>query len=114
MNRPIAQKGGEYRDRKLLDLAHRLHECPNCVEFRPDGLEPAHANCPEFGKGMSIKAGDWAHAALCHTCHAWLDQGKGMDPSDRWTDCEKRQMWERAYWETVRVYWMNGWLKVAA
>lgn len=96
-----------YRDRALLDLAHAVHVCQHCGKHAPSGCEPAHANWSEYGKGAMLKAHDWAHAAMCHECHAALDQGA------HWTRDERRAMWERAFLKTLALYWVNGWLKVA-
>lgn len=95
------------RSRKLLDLAHELHDCTNCGQFSPDGLEPAHENGIEAGKGFGIKSQDNRHAALCHTCHAAYDQGPA-------TKEKKAEMWNRAHKRTFDEYWRRGWLKVAA
>lgn len=102
-----------YRDRKLLDLAHRVNECqlrlPEvCTGYSPDGCEPAHSNQSRHGKGMSIKADDNFHAAACHACHAELDQGR------RFSRSEKMDFWQAGHDRTMALYWRNGWLKVAA
>ena len=94
-----------HRDRKLLDLAHELHECTHCGSYGLDGLEPAHQNGIEAGKGQSIKGQDHRHAALCHRCHALYDSG----PASR---AEKLEMWTRAHLRTFDEYWKRGWLKV--
>jgi hypothetical protein len=96
---------GNYRNRKLLDLAHRVTECQSCGRYT-EGCEPAHANAPGYGKGMGIKAHDWAHAALCHDCHAQIDQGGCLVREER------REKWERAFLKTLALYWANGWLGV--
>lgn len=102
-----------FRDRKLLDLAHRVNECqlrlPEvCTGYSPHGCEPAHSNSQRHGKGMSIKADDCFHVAACHACHAELDQGR------RFTREEKAEFWQAGYDRTMALYWRNGWLKVAA
>lgn len=102
-----------HRDRALLDLAHKLHDCTNCGRFVTEGLEPAHSNWSTHGKGGMRKADDLFHCAVCHTCHSWLDQGIGTDPSGIWQDTEKREMWRYAYDRTQRAYWLNGWVRVA-
>lgn len=103
-----------YRNRKLLDLAHRVQVCQNCGRHT-GGCEPAHENGIESGKGFGIKAHDNRHAALCHDCHAWYDQGRGMDPSKIYTDMkdDKFAMWGRAHRRTYDLYWLEGWLQVA-
>jgi hypothetical protein len=116
--RPLKAKQQPHRDRSLLDLAHMVHECQNCGAHSAHGCEPAHANGAEWGKGMSMKAGDGFHAALCHGCHAWLDSlsAFGADPSDRFSPFrdDRRSMWTAAHFKTMALYWRNGWIKVAA
>ena len=107
------------RSRKLLDLAHSIHECQNCgrwvgTEGMPDGCEPAHENGIAAGKGFGIKSQDNRHAALCHDCHAWYDQGTGRDPSSDWSSSQKPWMFDRAHKRTFDEYWKRGWLKVCA
>ena len=114
INRPIIQKSGEFRSRKLLDLAHRVTICQNCTAYSADGCEPAHSNWGAHGKAKSLKADDCFHAALCHDCHAWLDQGTGFDPSRTFSGAEKLEMWQRAANRTQALYWKSGWLKVVA
>jgi hypothetical protein len=95
------------RNRSLLNLAHHVHECTNCGEYVPSGCEPAHANWSEFGKGAMVKANDHWHAALCHRCHAELDQGMTL------TREERKSLWQRAHIKTMDLYWHKGWIKVA-
>lgn len=94
------------RDRKLLDLAHELHECTNCGRYVVEGLEPAHQNGISAGKGQSIKSHDNRHAALCHDCHLAYDSGTA-------SRAEKFDMWIRAHLKTMDEYWRRGWLRVA-
>lgn len=96
------------RDRKLLDLAHKLNDCTRCGKYVPEGLEPAHSNQSIHGKGAGRKAHDHWHAALCHECHAELDQGSTM------TREEKAWEWAIAHIATWNEYMRRGWLKVAA
>lgn len=105
-----------YRDRGLLDLAHKLDTCTNCGAYSAEGLEPAHENGIVAGKGQSIKSWDNRHAALCHRCHAFYDSGgNGMDPSKMYTPSreDKRELWNRAHKRTYDQYWYRGWLRVA-
>lgn len=91
-----------HRSRALLNLAHRVPVCMNCGRHT-EGCEPAHMNGLESGKGMAIKGNDHLHAALCHWCHSWLDQGGTKpDPSGLYqpTWAEKREMWTRAHLKT--------------
>lgn len=94
-----------YRNRALLNLAHRLNKCPVCGQFSMHGLEPAHSDSQRHGKGTAIKAHDPFHAAMCHDCHGRL-HGGGMDRE------EKQDMWQRAFEATLLAYWENGWLAV--
>lgn len=59
---------------KLLARVRSLN-CVNCGAF---GVQAAHANLQEFGKGMGIKASDAAIMALCQPCHFMLDQSGKM------------------------------------
>jgi hypothetical protein len=86
-----------HRDRPLLDLAHELHDCTNCGRYAVEGLEPAHQNGIEAGKGQSIKGQDHRHAALCN------------GPNK----IEKAEMWTRAHFKTMDEYWRRNWLEVA-
>lgn len=105
-------KHASYRNRALLDLAHRIHECtlsmPGCIGYSVEGCEPCHANWAEFGKGGAQKADDCYFAAGCRHCHQELDQGK------TYTKDEKRDFWMAGYIRTQYVIYQNGWLKVAA
>lgn len=103
------------RARPLLDLAHDLHDCTNCNRWH-EGLDPAHENGIEAGKGQSIKGQDNRHAALCPLCHTWYDSGSvGLDPSGRYEPTweGKSEMWNRAHKRTFDTYWRLGWLTVA-
>lgn len=107
-------KSPEFRNRRLLDLAHREDaECGNCGSEGP--CEPAHSNMMQHGKGKSHKADDVFNAHLCHACHVWLDQGIGMDPTGTWTcdRADKQAMWRRAFDRTLLLMWRRGWIKVA-
>lgn len=108
-------KDPEYRNRKLLDLAHKLTDCqlqlPGiCAMYSEHGCEPAHANNwhPVYGKGGARKAHDIYHCAACHNCHAALDQGKDLSNKDR------QFYWDIGFKRTMLEYLRRGWLKVAA
>ena len=92
-----------YRNRQLLDLAHHL-PCQWCGEGVAS--EPAHSNHQRHGKGMGIKAHDAYFAALCHSCHAELDQGS------RWTREERANIWQSAHDRTMLELWRRGWIRV--
>lgn len=107
-------KDPEYRNRALLDLAHREDsECGNCE--RPGPCEPAHSNMAQHGKAGSHKSHDPFTADLCHDCHAWLDQGIGSDPTGRWSDdrADKQAMWRLAFDRTLLRRWRLGLIKVS-
>lgn len=98
-----------FRSRPLLDLAYELpctaritDQCGNSMS------EPAHANEAIWGKGKSLKAHDFAFAAMCRSCHAELDQGKNMSRESR------QFIWLRGHVETMRQLWERGLLAVAA
>lgn len=104
------------RSRRLLDLAHLTTLCMNCGRMT-EGCEPAHESGIGAGKGFGIKAHDNRHAALCHDCHSWLDQGGAKcDPSGvyAFTREDRRAMWINAHLRTMDHYWAQGWLRVAA
>lgn len=98
-----------YRDRNLLNTAYqfpcflRLH----CCEGGMAG-EPAHSNQAKHGKGGAMKAHDCFFVPACRSCHREYDQGKTM------TRDEKRELWERAYWEFAPKAWESGLWMVAA
>lgn len=110
----LRQREPQYENRRLLDLAHYVQECMNCGKFVPTGCEPAHENSQGGGKGFGTKSHDNRHAALCHECHAWLDQGKGKSPCGVWAGDRggKHAMWVRAHLRTFDLYWRSGWLSV--
>ena len=98
-----------FRSRALLDLAYELPctgritaDCGNSMG------EPAHANEAIWGKGKSLKAHDFAFAAMCRSCHAELDQGSTMSRESR------QFIWLRGHVETMRLLWERGFLRVAA
>jgi hypothetical protein len=109
--RPIIQKFNAFRSKKLTDSA-RGQPCQNC-DAEDDTTVSAHSNWSEHGKGSRIKAADCFIAHLCVRCHAWLDQGSGTDPTGRWQDTDKREMWRAAADKTLLRLFLNGTLKVA-
>ncbi|MFC0677506.1 hypothetical protein ACFFGH_06535 [Lysobacter korlensis] len=96
------------RDRALLDCAYEfqcLLRLPGC---EGGAGEPAHSNQPRHGKGGGLKAHDCFHVPACRSCHREFDQGKTM------TRDEKRELWERAFWEYLPMLWQRELLKVTA
>ena len=73
------------RNRYLLDMA-RGRDCllriPGVCNYNPETTVACHSNQQQHGKGMGIKAHDWATAWGCSSCHAWLDQGMA-DKADK-------------------------------
>jgi len=108
---------GMYRNRKLLDLAHRITFCQNCGTHVHEGCEPGHSNLSEHGKGFRLKAHDCFFAALCSRCHGWLDNsgGLGKDPTGRYTSSrdDKREMFRRAMDSTMLLLWQLELVRVA-
>ena len=95
-----------YRNDRLLK-AVRAFPCQHCN--RQDGtVVAAHSNQLRDGKGRGIKAHDYRIAALCHRCHAELDQGA------RLSRAEREEMWEAAHRKTVGLLFETGLLKVVA
>lgn len=89
------------RDERLRDMCRAL-ECQVCGAAGPDaGVTWAHSNSSTHGKGRGIKASDVYVAAMCHTCHAALDQGKG-------SRAENADTWRRAWARTVREALIRG------
>jgi hypothetical protein len=102
-----------YRNPKLLRLA-RDEACANCGA--EDGtIVAAHSNLSRHGKGKSLKAADCFIAFLCHRCHSWLDQGLGMDSTERYTGtrADKAEMFAAAMDATTLRLWERGRVKVA-
>ena len=97
-----------YRDPRLLALAKGAPCCaPDCS--RQDGtVVAAHANHQEYGKGMGVKAHDWAIAFLCADCH------REYDDDDKMTYAEKYEFFHRAAVRTFGWLLSTGRLKVAA
>jgi hypothetical protein len=99
-----------YRNRKLLDLAHRVQQCQflleGCPGYSIEGCEPAHSNQSAHGKGGSIKAADDQHAAACPYCHRYYDGqlGKVLPRA------EAVRLFNAARARTFALYEKNGWL----
>lgn len=73
--------------------------CTNCG-VQDDTIVCAHSNQEKHGHGRGIKSHSCFVAFLCHRCHAWLDQGIGMDPANLWRDDEKTLMFNDAMHRT--------------
>lgn len=59
-----------------------------CVRCGYPHSQAAHSNFSEHGKGKGIKADDKYTIPLCHNCHQWFDQYRGMGrvESKEWFD----------------------------
>lgn len=84
----------EYIRSNRLLLRCRGLSCQHCGA-RDGTVVAAHSNQAKHGKGRGIKASDQYIAALCHACHAALDQGAHL------TEAERVEMWDRAHAKTV-------------
>lgn len=100
-----------YRNRKLLDLAHQVHICQfklfGCKGYTSEGCEPAHSNQSAHGKGMGIKADDDQHVASCHHCHLVYDGHTHLViPRE-----DAVELFNAARARTFALYERNGWLE---
>jgi hypothetical protein len=97
-----------YRNRRLLDLAHKVNECqfrlPVCRGYAPEGCEPAHSNFQIHGKGKGLKSSDDEHCASCHDCHIYFDANKM--PRDLAV-----KVFNEARERTFALYARMGWLE---
>ncbi|MDP7799253.1 DUF968 domain-containing protein [Acinetobacter baumannii] len=59
-----------------------------CVRCGYPHSQAAHSNSGKHGKGKGIKADDKYTIPLCHNCHQWFDQyrGMGLVESKEWFD----------------------------
>lgn len=89
-----------YRNADLLSLARYAPRCMACGRHNDGTVVAAHSNF--VGKGLGLKATDYAWAAMDSECHAAYDQGKDMSREDR------RAFWMRAYWATQEWLWTSG------
>ncbi len=71
-----------YRNRKLLNLAREAPKCFCCQTPNDGTVVAAHANLHGMGKGMGIKAHDWAIAFMCRECHTGYDVRKSVTHED--------------------------------
>ena len=62
----------------------------------------AHRN---MGKGMALKVSDALVASLCHKCHHEYDNGMNLNRE------QKRELWDKAYINTIQYMIENGILK---
>lgn len=101
-----------YRNRKLLDLAHRIDDCmfrlPGCTGWQEGGCEPIHSDSILDGKGMGEKSSDEMHVAGCHHCHLVYS---GVFETSLSRE-ERQEIFKRAQNNTMRRYLNNGWIGV--
>lgn len=76
-------KESRYRNKKILNHA-RGQRCtcngPDCITDVDPGYETTvfcHANESFAGKGMGVKAHDFAGFFGCAACHKWYDSNRG-------------------------------------
>lgn len=106
--RRVTQREERFECEALRRLAQG-QPCQNC--FREDGTTvSAHSNSPDHGSGERRKAHDVFVAFLCFWCHAWLDQGRGRDPTGEYAGDRdgKRLMWQSAFERTLLLIWRQG------
>lgn len=89
-----------YRSERWLSSVRAIELCVLCGRH---GVQAAHANC---GKGMALKVSDCCTAALCPTCHADIDQYRGMSRD------ESRARMDRAIVLTVERMVLDGVLRI--
>lgn len=89
------------KGKKLLDAA-RHYPCAHCK--RQDGtIVAAHCNELALGRGFAHKTPDYLVAFLCSGCHDQVDGRAGGLKIE-----EKRQMWNRAYVQTMAWLFRDG------
>ena len=86
------------RSQKLLKAVASLR-CQHCGNS--EGVQAAHSNWSEHGKGRGIKASDIYTAALCLRCHFEIDQGSNL------TREQRKEMWLNAHRKTVETLVLN-------
>lgn len=95
-----------YRNKKLLELAHECEYCLGCGKFASGTVVAAHSNQLRDGKGKGIKSHDFRVAFLCPNCHFDLDQGTSMSKEER------KDFWEGAHRNTIAYLFLSSHLKV--
>lgn len=88
------------RSNKIL-RACRLLACQHCGA-RDGTVVAAHSNQAIHGKCLSKKSSDIFVAALCHTHHMMIDQGKDL------TEEERFKLWDVAHVRTLRELVLCG------
>ena len=83
-------------------------QIPDICNGNSETTVAAHANWPEYGKGMSLKAHDWACCWACSDCHAAIDGQRY-----RLTAEERREHWHRGFLRTLDAVF-NRYVKVTS
>lgn len=98
-----------YRNRRLLNLAHRVTDCmfefPTCQGHVAHGCEPIHSDHSEHGKGLGIKSADDMHGAGCHNCHLYYGDASNFKSRD-----EQKAKFMEARTKTFAYYRKFKWL----
>ncbi len=86
-----------WRCRPLLDSASK-HSCQAWGCGADDGtIVAAHSNAGVHGKGLGIKAHDWAVCALCSVCHAYVDSSQA-------SQADRTAVWWGAFVRSVPLF----------
>lgn len=109
--RPIIQKQRPFRAKSLTAMAH---DAPCFATFAHDcsqaqGCDPAHANWQRYGKGVHLKAPDWAVAFVCRNAHRELDGKVNATMSREAREAE----WMNAFIGTHNWLWREKRIRLA-
>lgn len=72
-----------FRSAKWLQAVREIECCVICGNY---GVQAAHRN---EGKGVGLKVEDCLTAALCHECHAAIDNGRDMTREERRAEMDR-------------------------
>lgn len=96
-----------YRNRDLLNMARDVPVCMACGRHNDGTIVACHSNEQAAGKGMGIKAHDWAVAFCCSGCHDEIDgRAGGYDAEHR------NAVWRRAFYNTMQWIFSTGRVRV--
>lgn len=79
-----------------------VRSLPCALCWKEGNTEVSHSNQIIDGKGRALKAYPWRVAALCHECHAMLDQGSQHKKAQR------REEWNAAHRWTMGQLFERG------
>jgi hypothetical protein len=102
----MSYKSSNFRSPKLLKAFKYAPICFSCEKDNDGTVVAAHANSSIYGKGMGLKAHDWAVAAMCSQCHHEIDQGAKLLKEAR------EQKWLSAHIKTIEWLFSSGILQV--